>query len=282
MVNRPLTRGLVESCEVTSWRQLVARRTGALAVHCASGQWYIKIDNDTRTRVCRMLTSVKFVPSSASWQILKLVATRPDWIISRRRLWGVYPLCFDTNRSNKVTWDAQNSSTVWHAWRKLADEAGVLDVWFDASAVFVLRGEQLPWRMVIEGADRHRGWFQSVLLSCVLTRNQLAFKTLIAHPFVMLNKAEKMSKSKQGVWLRGAERRQSERYKSGVADASLTENRVLSSDWMLKSANIHSKICNTLRWAVGVVKGEHKSCRTQLWHHWTGWFDRGSDCIRAE
>ncbi|MFP3039185.1 MAG: hypothetical protein ACKESB_00435 [Candidatus Hodgkinia cicadicola] len=70
----PLTRGLAESCEVTTQQQLATGRTGALAVHCASGQWYIKINNDARTRVCGMLTSVKFVPPSAasSWSLWAL------------------------------------------------------------------------------------------------------------------------------------------------------------------------------------------------------------------
>ncbi|MFP3039439.1 MAG: class I tRNA ligase family protein [Candidatus Hodgkinia cicadicola] len=274
VVNKLLTRGLIESCEVTTQQQLMTRRTGALAIRCVSGQWYIKIDNDTRTRICRMLTSVKFVPPSASRQLLKLVSTRPDWIISRQRLWGI-PLCFNRNRSNKATWDEAFMHRIWalfgkrkeHSWHKLhgllsgysrkdwRKEASVLDVWFDASAVSVLRGKQLPWHMVIEGTDQHRGWFQSVLLSCALTRNRLAFKTLIAHPFVMLNKIEKMSKSKRGLWLRELSGDNLNVIRIWVAAASLTENQVLSSDWMLKSVNIYSKICNTLRWAVGVIEG---------------------------
>ncbi|MFP3038538.1 MAG: class I tRNA ligase family protein [Candidatus Hodgkinia cicadicola] len=274
VANKLLTRGLIESCEVTKRRRLVTRRTDALAVHCASGQWYIKIDNDTRTRICGMLTSVKFVPPSASRQLLKLVGTRPDWIISRQRLWGI-PLCFNRNRSNKATWDEVFVRRIWvlfdkhkeHAWHKLhgllfgysgrswRKEVGVLDVWFDASAVSVLRGKQLPWHMVIEGADQHRGWFQSVLLSCALTRNQLAFKTLIAHPFVMFNKAEKMSKSKRGLWLRELSGANLNVIRVWVATASLTENQILSSGWMLKSVNICGKIRNTLRWAIGVAEG---------------------------
>ncbi|MFP3038264.1 MAG: class I tRNA ligase family protein [Candidatus Hodgkinia cicadicola] len=275
VVNKLLTRGLIESCEVTRRRQMVIRRTGALAVRCASGQWYIKIDNDTRNRVRKMLTSVKFVPPSAAGQLLKLVGTRPDWIISRQRLWGV-PLCFNRNRSNKATWDEAFVHRIWalfnkrkeHAWHKLRGllsgysgqnwrkETGVLDVWFDASAVSVLRGKQLPWHMVIEGTDQHRGWFQSVLLSCALTRNQLAFKTLIAHPFVMVNKAEKMSKSKRGLCLKRLSSDNLNVIRVWVASTSLTENQVLSSGWMLKSVNIYSKIRNTLKWAVGVVGGE--------------------------
>ncbi|MFP3038784.1 MAG: class I tRNA ligase family protein [Candidatus Hodgkinia cicadicola] len=83
------------------------------------------------------------------------------------------------------------------------------------SIVFALRGRRLPWRMVIEGADQHRGRPQSVLLSCALTRNQLAFKTLIVHPFVMFNRTEKMSKSKRRLEAEKAERWQPKRYKCG-------------------------------------------------------------------
>ncbi|MFP3039187.1 MAG: hypothetical protein ACKESB_00445 [Candidatus Hodgkinia cicadicola] len=96
-----------------------------------------------------------------------------------------------------------------------------------------------------------------MLLSCALTRNQLVFKTLIAHPFVMLNKTEKMLKSKRGLWLRELSGDNLNVIRVWVATASLTENQVLSSDWMLRSVNIYSKIRNTLRWAVGVAEAEN-------------------------
>ncbi len=126
-----------------------------------------------------------------------MIATRPDWCISRQRVWGVPIIVFYCERCSEPLTDraildrvvalfAEHTADVWYE-RTAAELIGegvkchrcggaefrkendILDVWFDSgsSHLAVLNEEYgLPWPsdMYLEGGDQYRGWFHSSLL----------------------------------------------------------------------------------------------------------------------
>ncbi|MFP3038102.1 MAG: class I tRNA ligase family protein [Candidatus Hodgkinia cicadicola] len=104
VTNRLLTRGLIEKSDPASWQLVASCRANGSTTCCTSSQWYIRVDNDVKTRFCRMLAYVKFFTNITGYQLSKFLRTRPDWIVSRQRCWGVLS-CFYGNRIGKVIWD---------------------------------------------------------------------------------------------------------------------------------------------------------------------------------
>jgi isoleucyl-tRNA synthetase len=158
-----------------------------------------------------------------------MMANRPDWCISRQRVWGV-PIvaftCLDcrTPLFSKAIADhvadqmeREGGSDVWFS--KSADdllpagtacarcggcrfqqENDILDVWFESgvshAAVLKRRSElERPADLYLEGSDQHRGWFHSALLTALLTDGQAPYKAVLTHGFVVDGEGKKMSKS---------------------------------------------------------------------------------------
>ncbi len=78
----------------------------------------------------------------------------------------------------KILYDRYNRFN----WSKVND---VLDVWFDAGMVYKLRNSRLPWDVVIEGIDQHRGWFQTLLIISTILGDKIPIRSLITHPFAL-------------------------------------------------------------------------------------------------
>ncbi|NDC59836.1 MAG: isoleucine--tRNA ligase, partial [Alphaproteobacteria bacterium] len=160
---------------------------------------------------------------AAKNRIRSMVETRPDWLISRQRAWGVPLAMFvhkDTgailkddavdarileamHRDGADAWYATPAEVFLGADHPAADYEKVediLDVWFDSgsSHAFVL-GQRpslpRPADLYLEGTDQHRGWFQSSLLECCATRGEAPFKAVRTHGFTLDEDGRKMSKS---------------------------------------------------------------------------------------
>src|SRR5207244_6973241 len=164
----------------------------------ATEQWFIGMDrNDLRARALKAIQEVKWMPAWGEGRISNMIATRPDWCISRQRVWGVPITVFYCESCQEVLTDrkvldrvvklfAEHSADVWYqrsaaeligpdvacarcGGREFRKEMDILDVWFDSGssqlAVLTPRNA-LPWpaNMYLEGADQYRGWFHSSLL----------------------------------------------------------------------------------------------------------------------
>lgn len=194
----------------------------------ATSQWFLKIDHDNlRQRIIDACKDVQWIPDYGYNRITSMIENRPDWCLSRQRLWGV-PIpafyCKDcgelllTDESMSAIENAfrEKGSDVWFyksaqellpenikckcGCRNFDKEKDILDVWFDSgvSAEAVLKArENLSWPadLYLEGSDQHRGWFQSSLIPSVALNGKPPYKTVLTHGFTVDGEGKKMSKS---------------------------------------------------------------------------------------
>ena len=211
-------------------------------IFLATAQWFIAMDKAVRlkpdaaseqTLRGRALDAidheVTWIPKWGHDRIYNMVAHRPDWCISRQRVWGVPIPAFDctacgtavTNReivARAAEIFEQYGADAWYE-RPIEEflpsglrcascggstferERDILDVWFDSGssheAVMAVRPE-LTWPsdIYLEGSDQHRGWFQSSLLIALGTRGRPPFREVLTHGFLIDVDGQKMSKSR--------------------------------------------------------------------------------------
>jgi isoleucyl-tRNA synthetase len=269
-------------------------------IFLATSQWFIRLDGEpviqsgdstggTRTLRDAALDAVdnhvKWVPPWGHDRIYNMVANRPDWCISRQRVWGV-PIpavdCAACGEAIVTPALVEQTATVFEsygadAWyeRPTADfvpagltcpkcggtsferEMNILDVWFDSGssheAVLSVRPE-LTWPadIYLEGSDQHRGWFQSSLLVGLGTRGRAPFREVVTNGFVVADDGRKMSKS-----LGNSLEPQDIIKQSGadilrlwVAMSDYTQDVRLSKEILARVVEAYRKIRNTLRYLV--------------------------------
>jgi len=199
-------------------------------------QWFLKIDHDQlRDRVMKVIQDPEKTTWYPDWgknRILGMMETRPDWCLTRQRLWGVpIPLgfCKDCHEPyfTKELKDRTlkifeiESADAWFERPKtdflpqgaacskcksknLELEQDILDVWFDSGVshqAVLESGQKLgfPADLYLEGSDQHRGWFQTSLITSVALRDQAPFRSVLTHGFVVDGQGKKMSKSQGNV-----------------------------------------------------------------------------------
>ncbi len=185
-------------------------------------QFFIRID-DLRGQALKAIhNEVKWIPAWGENRIAGTVESRPDWVISRQRSWGV-PLPVFYSAEGKPILDAkiirkladlvsERGSNIWFELddvdlaKQLGLPAGTtkrndtIDVWIDSGvshrAVCALHPElRDPADMYLEATDQHRGWFQSSLMTSIALNDRAPYKTCVTHGFVVDLDGKKISKS---------------------------------------------------------------------------------------
>jgi isoleucyl-tRNA synthetase len=189
----------------------------------ATPQWFISMDQQSlRTKALAAIDQVQWSPDWAQARLAGMVSQRPDWCISRQRIWGTPIALFVHRQTDELHPDTatliekvallveQQGVDAWFAlapetllgddakdYRKVTD---TLDVWFDSGAshaAVLSRHGDLAWPadMYLEGSDQSRGWFQSSLLTATAIYGAAPYKIVLSHGFTVDQHGCKMSKS---------------------------------------------------------------------------------------
>src|SRR5213593_3466640 len=197
----------------------------------ATEQWFVALDqHGLRTRTLDAIRrDVRWIPAWGEERIFNMIAHRPDWTLSRQRVWGVPIAAFYCAGCETLLLEQAVIEHVaqifgggrgieeWYlrgeaellppgtrcrqcggsVFRKGTD---TLDVWFDSGcshAAVLETHPELRWpaELYLEGSDQHRGWFHSSLLEAMATRGAPPYKSVLTCGFVIDTEARKMSKS---------------------------------------------------------------------------------------
>jgi isoleucyl-tRNA synthetase len=236
-VNGLLARGKIKHSYPHSWR------SKAPVIYRNTPQWFASIDRDVgdskdefgttiRERALNSIDKlVSWTPQTGRNRLYSMIETRPDWVLSRQRAWGVPLTCFvkkgalptdsdfllkNTAVNDRIAEAFENEGA--DAWyledskerflKGIVDPTeyeqvyDILDVWFDSGSThaFVLKeredgSDDGLADLYLEGTDQHRGWFHSSMLQSCGTNGRAPYRGVLTHGFTLDEKGMKMSKS---------------------------------------------------------------------------------------
>jgi isoleucyl-tRNA synthetase len=259
----------------------------------ATEQWFIGLDREQlRTKTLAAIKNVRWHPEWGEERMSNMIAMRPDWCISRQRVWGVPIIVFYceactqpyTNRdvqNGVVEQFRQHTSDVWYSrsieelmgpgcvceycgGKQFRKETDILDVWFDSgsSSLAVLTAQNgLPWPadMYLEGGDQYRGWFHSSLLIGVGLQGAAPYKECATHGWTLDEKGRAMHKSLGNtiepetiVKKYGADL-----LRLWVASVDFSEDVRLSETILTRLSEAYRKLRNTFRYMLGNLHNFH-------------------------
>lgn len=251
----------------------------------ATAQWFISMEQaGLRKGALREIANVKWTPSWGENRLRGMMADRPDWCISRQRVWGV-PLALFTH---KATGELHPRTVeLLEAVAELVEKDGI-DAWFDLDPATLLGGEAedyekvkdimdvwfdsgvahhcvprinadvtAPADLYLEGSDQHRGWFHSSLLTSVAQHDRAPYLAVLTHGFTIDEKGRKMSKSlgnvivpQKVVGTLGADV-----LRLWIAATDYANEMSLSDEILKRVAESYRRIRNTARFLLGNLHG---------------------------
>jgi len=263
-------------------------RSKAPLVHRATAQWFISMEShNLRTKSLKAIDETIFYPSKAKDRIKSMIETRPDWCVSRQRVWGVPLPIFLSKKDGKPLIDDElfeniaqifekEGSDCWfyddpqkflgkkyksEDYHKMSD---IVEVWFDSGSThsYVLeKREDLKWpaSMYLEGSDQHRGWFHSSLLESCGTRGKAPFESILSHGFVVDGKGLKMSKSMGNVIAPEdiLKKYGADILRIWVTSSNYAEDLRIDYSILDQHAESYRKIRNTFRYLLGNIQDDY-------------------------
>ena len=260
----------------------------------ATEQWFISMEtpmpgakNETlRSNTLEKITRVTWDPSWGEERMSNMIESRPDWCISRQRVWGVPIAVFLCEGCGKPLNDSAVNRKVVELFRKSGADAwftsesdgivpdgtkcphcggttfdketDIFDVWLESGASYLALVDDepsYPWPsdLYLEGGDQYRGWFQSSLLCGMGTHGTPPYKGVVTPGWTLDETGQAMSKS------RGndvdpvdiANRLGGEIVRLWVASVDFREDVVGSEALMQRVGENYKKIRNTFRYILG-------------------------------
>ncbi|MFQ5542977.1 MAG: isoleucine--tRNA ligase [Nitrospiria bacterium] len=256
----------------------------------ATEQWFISMShNSLRDRAIEAIENdVRWIPKWGKERIFGMIKTRPDWCVSRQRVWGVpivafictqchFPLLSQTviNHVADLMTREKEGSDIWFSkstedllpegtscekcnGETFEKEGDILDVWFESGvshAAVLKERSELAWPadLYLEGSDQHRGWFHSTLLAALMTDGKAPYKAVLTHGFVVDGLGKKMSKSDGNVISPEEIIKQNgaDILRLWVAATDFREDVRISPDILTQLIESYRRIRNTCRFLLG-------------------------------
>ncbi len=255
----------------------------------ATVQWFLAIDhNQLRQRALGAIEDVEWIPSSTINRIRTMVEQRPDWCLSRQRVWGIgipavyceacdephFDVAFVRHVANLVRREGADfwfvapieaiipeGTSCRHCGPQATSfrrEVEILDVWFDSGSsqrAVLERRDDLAWPadMYKEGPDQHRGWFNSSLMLAVATRGAPPYRTVLTHGWMVDAQGRAMHKSRGNVIAPDqiTEKRGADILRLWTAANDFTRDGRFSWDAIDQVSEAYRRIRNTFRFLLG-------------------------------
>ena len=236
---------------------------------------------------------IEWDPKWGEERIANMIATRPDWCISRQRVWGVpiavflcgvchEPLKDRAVNARVVELVKEQGAGAWHthsaeqllgaekacprcgATGRWQQEHDILDVWFDSGSSWrAVLGEDaalgVPADLYFEGGDQYRGWFHTSLLTAVGTGDsgETPYRKVATSGWTLDEQGRAMSKSLgNGVDpVDISNRLGAEIVRLWVASVDFREDVAASENLMQRVADNYRKLRNTFRFLLGNLNG---------------------------
>ncbi len=269
-------------------------RSKAPLVHRATPQWFISMESHgLRNKALKAIGETKFYPSKGKERLKSMIEMRPDWCVSRQRVWGVPIPVFISKKTNKVLIDEEVTKNIANIFEKEGADCwfegdvqrflgkkykseeyeklnDIVEVWFDSGSThsYVLeKREDLMWpaSMYLEGSDQHRGWFHSSLLESCGTRGKAPFNSILSHGFVVDGKGLKMSKSLGNIISPEdiLKKYGADILRIWVAASDYAEDLRIDNSILEQHAESYRKIRNTFRYILGNINDNYKKVDLQ-------------------
>lgn len=263
----------------------------------ATPQWFIAMDEAAdgeqtlRAMALREVDErVYWIPAWGRDRMRNMLKGRPDWCVSRQRVWGVPIPGFYCVKCQHVIAEPniirhvadifeKESADAWYK-REASDllpknfkcekcgateftkETDILDVWFDSgsSSIAVLEArDNLRWPadVYIEGGDQFRGWFNSSLMVGLAVHDRAPYNTVLCHGWTLDAQGKAMHKSlgnavspDEVIPKLGAEI-----LRLWCVSSDYMEDMRCSAEILQRVSDGYRKVRNTARFALGNLSG---------------------------